>query len=330
MRGETEVNQSHLRDELTNQMSLPVIMAPMFLVSNPTTVIEGCKAGIIGSFPALNARTGDILAEWMTEIKTEIQKAKEEDPEGKIAPWAVNFISHKKNNKRYEEDLELIEKFEPPIVITSLGDPAPVVERVHRYGGLVFADVINIYFAKKAADKGVDGLILVCNGAGGHAGTYHPMAFLKEVKQFFDGITILAGSISDGRDVLAAEIMGADFAYIGTKFIAALESSAPEEYQEMLVQSTMEDIMYTDVFSGVNANYLIPSIQQAGFDPKDIVEKKINKDNVHEVSETKAWKDVWSAGHGVGAVTSIQTVREMTEELYDSYKEAYNKLAVKQ
>ncbi|MFB4162484.1 NAD(P)H-dependent flavin oxidoreductase [Alteribacillus sp. JSM 102045] len=324
------MNKNHLLSDITSQMTLPVIMAPMFLVSNPTTVIEGCKAGIIGSFPALNARKGDTFAEWMTEIKSEIQKAKAENPGSKIAPWAVNFISHKKNNKRYDEDLELIEKYQPPIVITSLGDPKPVVDIVHQYGGLVFADVINIFFAKKAADKGVDGLILVCNGAGGHAGTYHPMAFLKEVKQFFNGVTVLAGSISDGRDVLAAEVMGADFAYIGTKFIAAAESSAPEEYQEMLVQSTMEDIMYTDVFSGVNANYLIPSIKQVGIDPKDILEKKVNKHNVSEHSETKAWKDVWSAGHGVGSVTKIQTVRQMTKELKESYREAHNQLTVKQ
>ncbi|WP_233269571.1 nitronate monooxygenase family protein [Alteribacillus sp. YIM 98480] len=324
------MNKSRLYSEISNKMSLPVIMAPMFLVSNPETVIKGCTSGIIGSFPALNARTGDILADWMTEIKAEIEKAKNENPAGNIAPWAVNFISHKNHNKRYDEDLKLIEQYQPPIVITSLGDPKPVVDIVHQYGGLVFADVINIFFAKKAADKGVDGLILVCNGAGGHAGTYHPMAFLKEVKQFFNGITVLAGSISDGRDVLAAEVMGADFAYIGTKFIAAAESSAPEEYQEMLVQSTMEDILYTDVFSGVNANYLKPSITQAGIDPKDIVDKKVTKHNVSEFSETKAWKDVWSAGHGVGSVTQIQTLQEMIEELKESYHSAFNELTVKQ
>ncbi|MDA3130901.1 NAD(P)H-dependent flavin oxidoreductase [Aliibacillus thermotolerans] len=318
-----------IRAQLQETMRLPVIMAPMFLVSNPQTVVEGCKNGIIGSFPSLNARDASILDEWMTTIKKELAEAKQTSPDKKIAPWAVNFVCHRSHNKRYEEDLALIKKHEPPIVICSLGDPKPIVDIVHSYDGIVFADVINTFFAKKAIEKGVDGLILVCNGAGGHAGTFHPMAFIKEVKAFYDGITILAGSISEGDDILASEVLGADFVYIGTKFIAAKESSAPTEYQKMLVSSTMEDIMYTDVFSGIHANYLIPSIERAGIDIQDIQKKKVSKETLRQSLDVKAWKDIWSAGHGVGAIDRVQTVREIIQDLERCYEEARKKITDK-
>jgi len=302
-------------EQIKESLKLPVIMAPMFLVSNPKMVINACKSGIVGSFPALNARTADILEEWMQQINQELEAYEDESP-GKAGPWAINFVAHRTNN-RYKEDLALIEKYQPPIVITSLGDPSPVADVVHSYGGLVFSDVVNSKFAKKAIEKGSDGLILVASGAGGHGGELNPIAFLHEVKTFWDGPVVLAGGMSKGQDVLAAEILGADFVYMGTRFIPAEESNAYDEYKNMVKEAQAEDILYTDVFTGVNANYLIPSIEKAGLD----VEAIINKEKV-DLSNIKVWKDVWGAGHGVGVVNSIQTVSEIVEELKDSYEEA--------
>jgi nitronate monooxygenase len=318
-----------MASQILKETTLPVIMAPMFLVSGPEMVIEGCKAGIIGSFPLLNARTGDILEEWMQKITYELEQSRIQEPDKKIAPWAVNFIVHR-SNKRYEEDLELIKKYKPPIVITSLGDPSPVVKIVHEYGGLVFSDVINLVHARKAAEKGADGLILVCSGAGGHAGTYNPFAFMSAVKEFWNGITILAGSISDGKDIVAAETLGADFVYMGTRFIAAEESLASKDYQNMLIDSTIEDLIYTDAFSGVNANYLIPSIRKAGLDP-DKLQKKDEMD-FSKINQpgAKAWKDIWSAGQGVHSIKKIQPVAEIVKELKQSYEETLSLIAAKQ
>ncbi|KAB7709151.1 nitronate monooxygenase [Bacillus aerolatus] len=313
---------------IEEKVILPVIMAPMFLVSSPKMVIEGCKYGVIGSFPLLNARTVDVLEEWMQTITVELAEAKKQHPDQAVAPWAVNFIAHR-SNKRYDEDLALIKKYEPPIVITSLGDPSPVVEIVHEYEGLVFSDVITIFHAKKAAEKGVDGLVLVCTGAGGHAGTINPFAFMGAVKEFWDGITILSGSISNGKDILAAQALGADFAYMGTRFITAEESFAQKEYQDMIIESTLEDLIYTDAFSGVNANYLKPSIRQAGLDPDNLTKKdEVDFSKMNNTSP-KAWKNIWSAGQGINTVKKIQTVQEIVEELGDSYQEALELLANK-
>ncbi|MEH6940651.1 NAD(P)H-dependent flavin oxidoreductase [Bacillus sp. JJ722] len=309
-------------------VKLPVIMAPMFLVSSPKMVIEGCKAGVIGSFPLLNARTNADLEQWLEQITTELADYNAQSPTNQAAPWAVNFISHSSNH-RFEEDLQLIQKYQPPIVISSLGDPSPVVSVVHSYGGLVFSDVINIFFAKKAAEKGVDGLILVCNGAGGHAGTLNPMAFIGGVKEFWTGYTILSGCISNGKDVLAAEVLGADFAFMGTRFIPAHESLASEDYENMLIESTMDDLIYTDAFSGVNANYLKPSIVKAGLDPNNLV-KKGDMSFSKEKRNAKAWKDIWSAGQGVHSIKKTQSTVEIIEELQESYNEAKNKLFVTQ
>jgi len=302
-------------------LRLPVIMAPMFLVSSPKMVINGCKSGIIGSFPLLNARTADVLEQWMMEIKQELEMEKKQNPHQPVAPWAVNLIVHR-TNKRYEEDLALIEKHQPPIVITSLGDPSPVVKIVHAYGGLVFSDVITIYHAKKAAEKGVDGLVLVCTGAGGHAGTINPFAFMGAVKEFWNGITILSGAISSGRDILAAQAMGADLAYMGTRFITAEESFASVDYKEMIIDSTLDDLIYTDAFSGVKANYLKPSIRKAGVDPDQLESK--GKADFSKMTDTgsKAWKDIWSAGQGVNTIRQVQSVTEIVEELRTSYVEA--------
>lgn len=308
-------------EQLKQSTKLPVIMAPMFLVSNPTMTINACASGIVGSFPALNARTSDILEEWMKQITTELQEIKAQNPDKLVAPWAINYITHR-SNKRYHEDLNLIEKYQPPIVITSLGDPSAVVKIVHEYGGLVFSDVINVKFAKKAIEKGTDGLILVASGAGGHAGVLNPFAFLHEVRKFFDGPIVLAGGMSKGEDILAAEVLGADFVYMGSRFITATESSAVDGYKNMIVDSSIDDVIYTDAFSGVNANYLIPSIKRAGLDPTNLAKKEdINFDKLND-PKVKAWKDVWGAGQGVGSINKIQSVAEIVEELQVSYEKA--------
>lgn len=308
--------------EMKKSMCLPVIVAPMFLISNPSMVIESCKEGVIGTFPALNARTGNDFESWMVEIKEALREHKETSAE-KLAPWGVNLIVHR-SNKRYEEDLKLIKKHEPPIIITSLGDPSPVVEIVHEYGGLVLSDVINPYFAKKAIEKGSDGLVLVANGAGGHGGTLNPAAFINEVKKFFNGPIVLAGALSKGEDILAAEVMGADFAYLGSRFIATEESSAEQDYKDMVIDSNIDDIMYTDAFTGVKGNYLIPSIQRSGLNPLEL--EKPDKVSFNEMNQTdaKVWKDIWGAGQGVGTITKMQALKEIVQELYEGYTKAVN------
>lgn len=313
---------SKLPMKLSNQLSLPVINAPMFLVSSPDMVIESCKNGIIGTFPLLNARTSELLENWMKRINEELEQSQQENASPQIAPWGVNLIVHR-TNKRFEDDLELIKKYEPPIVITSLGNPSNVAKIVHSYGGLVFSDVISLDHARKAAKSGIDGLILVCSGAGGHGGTLNPFAFLKAVKEFWDGITILAGAISTGEEILAAKILGADLVYMGTRFIATEESSASEEYRQMLIESTLEDLIYTDAISGINGNYLLPSLQKAGFDIENLKKKEV--DLSFSESKAKAWKDIWSAGQGVGNIKKVSTVKEIIEELTTEYNKALTK-----
>lgn len=317
-RNERMIELTKLPVHITDNLILPIITAPMFLVSSPEMVMEACKAGIIGSFPLANARTLEDLDRWMNTITEGLASARENERERRIAQWAVNLVVHR-TNKRYEEDLKFIEKYQPPIVITSLGDPSRVVSIVHGYGGLVFSDVINLKHAKKAAEKGTDGLILVSGGAGGHGGTLNPFAFISAVKEFWDGIIILAGGISHGQDILAAQILGADLVYMGTRFIATKESLANPEYENMLIQASLEDVIYTDSFSGVHANYLKPSIVRAGLDPENLQRKgDFNWSDSKEGS--KAWKDIWSAGHGVGAIKKIQSVAQVAEELLYEYK----------
>ncbi|KMK76229.1 NAD(P)H-dependent flavin oxidoreductase [Alkalihalobacillus pseudalcaliphilus] len=301
-------------------MELPVINAPMFLVSGPELVIESCRQGIMGSFPLLNARTSVELENWLIEIKEHLKVIEEEN--GQVAPWAVNLIVHK-TNKRFENDLALIAKYQPPIVITSLGKPNSVVQVVHEYGGLVFSDVATLTHARKAAETGVDGLILVTNGAGGHGGLLNPMAFIASVKEFWKGITILAGSITNGNDILAAQVLGADFSYMGTRFISANESMANESYQKTLLDSTAEDLVYTDAFSGVPANYLSKSVLKAGYDIQALQRKE--KIDVGQ-SDAKAWKDIFSAGQGVGTIHKIQSVEEIVAELKQEYTNALEQL----
>jgi nitronate monooxygenase len=301
-----------------SQIEMPIIISPMFLVSSVEMVIEGCTAGVIGSFPLANARTLEDLDNWLIRITEGLSVARSNEPTGKIAPWAVNLTVHR-TNARYEVELEYIRKYKPPVVITSLGDPSRVAEIVHEYGGLVFSDVVNLVHARKAAERGTDGLILVCNGAGGHAGSYHPFAFMNAVKEFWGGMTILAGGISTGRDILAAKILGADLVYMGTRFIASKESLANSEYQKVLIDSTIEDILYTDVFSGVNANYLIPSLQRVGIDPKQLPTKETFNWSKANNNGLKAWKDIWSAGHGVGAIKKVETIAEIIAQLKHEY-----------
>lgn len=305
--------------KLKDKLSIPAIMAPMFLISNPKMVIQACKSGIIGSFPSLNARTADILEEWMIEIKSEL----EESEDAKVyAPWAINFISHRNFNKRYDEDLRLIEKYQPPIVITSLGDPSPIAKIVHEYGGFVISDVINVKFAKKAIEKGTDGLVLVTGGAGGHAGTLNPFAFIHEIREIWDGPIILSGSITKGEDILAAEVIGADFVYMGTRFLLAEESSTNESYRKMVIDSDIEDIIYTQAFSGIHANYLIPSIEKVGIDINQLPkEGKIDYSTLNNPN-IRAWKDIWGAGHGVGYLSESQPLVQIVDELKGQYNQA--------
>lgn len=296
-------------------MTLPIIVAPMFLISTPSMVIEASRAGMVGTFPLLNARPASACAMWLEEVKAALP----------TEPWGVNFICHEKENARYAEDFALIKQYEPPIVITSLGNPAPVVEAVHAYGGKVYSDVIYVKHAKKAAAAGVDGLVLVCAGAGGHGGQLNPFAFIAEVRSFFSGTICLSGTISTGADVAAAQLMGADYAYMGTRFMTAAESNSTEDLKDMLIASQIEDIVYTDAFSGVHANYLVPSIVKAGIDPKTLQSK--GKLDFSVMTDAKAWKDIWSAGQGVGNVKHKQTMAQIAAQLQQEYDEALGKVA---
>lgn len=303
--------------KLTSQMILPVIAAPMFLVSGPNLVLATCKEGIIGAFPAPNARICEQLDDWMQHINHNLEAARLDSPQRRIAPWAANIVTHR-SYKRLQADLDLVVKHKAPIVITALGSPAPVVEAVHSYGGLVFADVNSIAYAKKCVKVDVDGLILVCTGAGGHTGSLTAFTFLEAVREFWDGIIVLAGGIANGRGIRAAQVLGADLAYMGTRFIATRESLASEEYRQMLVEATSEDIISTNSFTGAYANMLKPSILRAGLDP-DMLQPKEHIDFDSPHSHAKPWKDIWSAGQCVGTIKQIQTVAELVADLRREY-----------
>jgi nitronate monooxygenase len=316
---------------LEGALRIPVIGAPMFIVSVPELVLAQCKAGIIGAFPALNARPESMLDEWLARINEELAAHQDRNPEAPAAPYAVNQIVHQSND-RLEHDVEMCVKHKVPIVITSLRPPAEVIDAVHSYGGVVFHDVINIRHARKAIEQGADGIITVCAGAGGHAGTTSPFALVKEVREVFDGTIILAGSMSRGNDVLAAQAMGADLAYLGTRFIATEEANAPLEYKQMLVESAAADILYTDFFSGVHGSYLRASIVNAGFDADNLPEG-----NMHQMdfgtggkSKVKAWRDIWSAGQGVGTIDDIPPVAELVDRLEAEYRDAASRLTCAQ
>jgi len=294
------------------RLSVPAFAAPMFLISGPDLVIEACKAGVIGSFPTLNARPVEVLEQWFQRINSELAEAEKVTP-GKVAPWAANLIVHR-NNKRYGPDLELIMKYQPEIVITSLGSPEKVANAVHGYGGLVFSDVNSIEFAHKAAAKGADGLILICEGAGGHTGFMSPEKFVPAVKKFFDGPIIVGGQISTGNDIRRVIDCGADFAYIGTRFIATEECQASNDYKQMIVDSDADDIVLTPYFTGVPAHFMLPSIVAAGIDPIEL-EQTTGEISFGDDADIKAWKDIWSAGKGVADIHSVEPVSQLVATL---------------
>ena len=311
----------HIEENIT----MPVIGAPLFLVSGPDLVIAQCKAGIIGSFPALNARPQHVLEEWIIRIKNELAEYQEQNPDAKVAPFAVNQICHASND-RLMQDMETCVKHEVPIIITSLRPPAEVVEAAHSYGGLVYHDVISVRHAKKAAEQGVDGLILVCAGAGGHAGALSPFALLREVKKWYEGTVILSGSIGDGHSVASAIALGADFAYLGTRFIATEEANADAEYKKMLEESAAADIVYSSLFTGVHGNYLKPSIKNAGLDPDNLPDADKSSMNFGSGGNTdsKAWKDIWGSGQGIGGINDSPSVAELVGRIKSEYESAFN------
>ena len=311
---------------LEGKLRIPVIGAPMFIVSGPKLVIAQCKAGIVGGFPALNARPKSMLDEWLAQISEALAAHKKSNPAIPVAPFAVNQIVHQ-SNSRLEHDVEKCIKYKVPIVITSLRPPAEVVDAVHSYGGIVFHDVINFRHAHKAIDQGVDGIITVCAGAGGHAGTTSPFALVKEVRKIFGGTIILSGSMSRGNDALAAQAMGADLAYFGTRFIATQEANAPSAYKKMIVESAAADIVYTSLFTGVHGSYLKGSVVNAGLDPDDLPEGELRHMNFASgSSKTKAWRDIWGAGQGVGTIDDIPSVADLVERMEAEYREATNRL----
>ncbi len=302
-------------------MAVPVIGSPLFILSNPKLVIAQCCAGIVGSFPALNARPEAKLDEWLAEITEALAAWDAAHPERPSAPFAVNQIVHR-SNARLEHDLELCVKYRVPLVITSLGARPEVNAAVHSYGGVVLHDIINNRFAHKAIEKGADGLIAVAAGAGGHAGVISPFALVQEIRAWFDGPLALSGAIATGRAVLAAEAMGADFGYIGSAFIATEEANASAAYKQAIVESGADDIVYTNLFTGVHGNYLRPSIIAAGLDPDDLPQSDASAMNFHEGAKAKAWKDIWGSGQGIGAVDAVVPAAALVARLVADYRAA--------
>jgi len=315
---------------LQDNLAIPVIGAPLFLVSGPELVIAQCKAGIVGSFPALNARPQHVLEEWLIRIKEELAQEKVENPDLPIAPYAVNQICHGSND-RLMGDMEICVKHETPIIITSLRPPEEIVTAAHSYGGLVYHDVISVRHAKKAAEQGVDGLILVCAGAGGHAGTLSPFALVREVREFFDGTIILSGSISSGSAVASTLALGADLAYMGTRFIATEEANAERGYKDMLIESVADDIIYSSLFTGVHGNYLKGSVVNAGLDPNNLPEADKASMNFGSGGnmDVKAWKDIWGSGQGIGSIKDSPTVQTLVDQLISEFKDAVEDLKQK-
>ncbi|MCP4316612.1 MAG: nitronate monooxygenase [Hyphomicrobiales bacterium] len=311
---------------LKDNLRLPVIGAPLFIISHPPLVLEQCKAGIIGAFPALNGRPEAQLDEWLAQITEELANHNASNPQRTAAPFAVNQIVHR-SNKRLEHDLLMCEKYKVPIVISSLGAVPEVNETIHSYGGIVLHDIINNRHAKSAINKGADGLIAVAAGAGGHAGPLSPFALVQEIREWFDGPIALSGAIANGGAVLAAEALGADLAYIGTPFIATHEARAVDEYKQMIVDSAAADVVYSNFFTGIHGNYLKPSIEKAGMDPDDLPEADATKMNFGErETGAKAWKDIWGSGQGIGAVKSVRSVSEFVDQLDAEYRQVRERL----
>jgi len=310
-----------LARELLAQLALPVIGAPMFILSQPDLVIGQCQSGIVGSFPALNARPPEQLDEWLHRITEELATHRRRNPDARVGPLAVNQIIHESND-RLERDLQACEKHRVPLIITSLRAPTGIAGAVHGWGGKVFHDVVSVRHAEKALAAGVDGLVLVAAGAGGHAGTLSPFALLGEVRRFFDGPIALAGAITTGRAVLAARAMGADLAYVGTRFIATAEAQAPEGYKRMVVESRAADVVYTPYFTGVHGNYLRGSITASGLDPDALPHADKASMSFGSARGPKAWKEIWGAGQGVGTIDEVLPVRELVARLRAEYESA--------
>ena len=316
-----------LPDILKNRLRIPVVGAPLFIISHPALVLAQCKAGIVGSFPALNARPEAQLDEWLAEITEELAAYDAANPERPAAPFAVNQIVHR-SNKRLEHDLALCVKYKVPIVISSLGAVPEVNAAIHSYGGIVLHDVINNRHANSAIRKGADGLIAVAAGAGGHAGPFSPFALIQEIRAWFDGPLLLSGAIANGGAILAAQAMGADLAYIGSPFIATTEARATDEYKQMIVESNSADIVYSNYFTGIAGNYLKPSIAKSGLDPDnlpDTAPSKMNFDAAHH-EDARAWKDIWGCGQGIGAVKEILPAAIRIDQLARDYEDARNRL----
>ncbi len=308
------------------KLSLPVIGSPLFIISNPRLVIEQCKAGIVGAMPALNARPASQLDEWLAEITETLAAWDKAHPEQPSAPFAINQIVHKSND-RLEHDMQLCARYKVPIVITSLGAREDVNQAVHGWGGIVLHDIINNKFARKAIEKGADGLIAVAAGAGGHAGTKSPFALVQEIRTWFDGPLALSGSIASGGAILAAQAMGADFAYIGSAFIATHEARAVDAYKQAIVEGTSDDIVYSNLFTGVHGNYLAPSIRAAGLDPDNLPESDPSKMNFGGDAK-KAWKDIWGCGQGIGSISEVTSAAGLIARLRREYQEARQRLAL--
>ncbi|PTT23474.1 nitronate monooxygenase [Acidovorax sp. HMWF029] len=305
-------------------MSLPVIGSPLFIISNPKLVIEQCKAGVVGSMPALNARPAELLDEWLAEITETLAAYNKANPDKPAAPFAINQIVHKSND-RLEHDMQVCAKYKVPIIITSLGAREDVNQAVHNWGGVVLHDIINNKFAHKAIEKGADGLIAVAAGAGGHAGVKSPFALIQEIRQWFDGPLALSGSIASGGAVLAAQAMGADFGYIGSAFIATHEARASDAYKQAIVDGNSDDIVYSNLFTGVHGNYLAPSIRAAGMDPDNLPESDPSKMNFGGDAK-KAWKDIWGCGQGIGAINAVTSTAELVAKLRSEYEAARARL----
>lgn len=314
---------SSIANALKQKLRLPAVAAPMFIISNPKMVIAQCRAGIVGSFPSLNARSTEILDEWLTEITEALAAHNAANPERPAAPYAVNLIVHR-SNTRLEQDVEICIKHKVPIIITSLGARPEINDAIHSYGGIVFHDIINLTHARKALEKGADGLIAVCAGAGGHAGTLSPFALVQEIRQFFDGPLLLSGAIAHGRSVLAAEAMGADLAYAGSVFIATEEANAAPEYKQCLVEATADDIVYTNLFTGIHGNYLRQSIEAAGLDPKNLPTSDPSRMNFGSGGNqaAKAWRDIWGCGQGIGVINKVETVASVVNRMEQEYTAA--------
>ena len=327
MHAHADAQTDSLVNQLYAQMTLPVVCSPMFIVSNPKLVVAQCTSGVMGSFPALNARPQSLLDDWLSEVQAGLADYRQSHPSAVVAPFAVNQIIHHSND-RLEHDLQACGKHRVPFIITSLRAPGDLVAGIHEWGGKVFHDVTTVRHAEKALEAGVDGLILVCAGAGGHAGTLSPFALLSEVRRIYDGPIILSGAITSGAGILGALAMGADFAYMGTRFIASAEANASEGYKQAIVDASASDVLYTPFFTGIPGNYLKASIAAAGLDPANLPAPETGASNFGS-TRVKPWKDIWGAGQGVGGIDSVRPAAEIIDTLRQEYQQGQARLASK-